>query len=85
MAADTVTCLVKGKRKMNRFVGLMVVGFVAFGAARPTIASEVWTCIAAVGAKEFPNDTTTYTVTGEILMPNKGSFRPKYFWTMTTF
>jgi hypothetical protein len=67
----------RGKRKMNRFVGLMVVGFVAFGAARQTIASEVWTCITAVGAKEFPNSTTTYTVNGEMLTPSKGSFRPK--------
>jgi hypothetical protein len=55
----------------------MMVGFLAFGATRPTIASEVWTCITAVDAKEFPNSATTYTVNGEMLTPSRGSFRPK--------
>jgi hypothetical protein len=62
---------------MNRLVGFMVVGFIAFGSARPTIASEVWTCVTAVGTKEFPNSTTTYTVSGEMLLPSRGTRRPK--------
>jgi hypothetical protein len=55
----------------------MVLGIVAFGAARPTNASEVWTCIAGVGEKEFPNTSITYPVNGEMLTPNRGSSRPK--------
>jgi hypothetical protein len=71
------TSRVEGKRKMNRYLGLMVVGSVTFGVAWPAIASEAWTCVTAVGAKEFPNSTITYTVNGEMLTPSTGSFRPK--------